>query len=183
MKDITENELDEIENFVKIELEQRLQEKCERLKNEISELEKENFFGLYASSVKEFKLLRGERKLLLKIASHLTELYEKDKIRFKIYFDTPKRFNFKNDVVNGPAGLFFGKKCRKQTNVADLNPNDLKCKLFVQLKKFFNSFKELKPVRSISNDLIEMIDLNPGYRADLICVFCPSNDSNIEALI
>lgn len=183
MKDITENELDEIEAFVKTELDKRLQEKCTRSNTEMSQLDKENFFGLYASSADEFKLLRGERKLLLKIASFLTDLYEKDAEMFKSYCEVPKRFKIKNDVANGPVGLFYGKKRHKQMNYAENDSNVLILQLFAKLKPFFESFENLKPVRSITQDIIKIVDLKDGYRADVICVFCPSNDCGIDALL
>lgn len=183
MKDITENELDEVEIFVKTELEQRLLEKCTRSNTEMSAIEKEHFFGLYASSAGEFKLLRGERKLLMKIASYLTELYAKGDIEFKTYFEIPKRFKFKNDITTGAAGLFYGKKCRKQTSYAEYTPDDLMPHIVAKLKPFFESFKNLKPLRPITQDLVKIVDLKNGYRADVICVFCPSNVCDIEVLL
>lgn len=181
MKDITENDLDGIEHFVKNELLKLLLEKCTRLSTEFSDLDKENFFGLYASSDNEFKLLRGERKLLLKIASHLTELHTKDSDDFKKKFDLPKKFKIgKSEAVETPVGLFYGKKFHKNAKFTELTHPALISLLFAKLKPFLESFTNLKPVRAINKDLIQIID---NCRADIICVFCPSNDCDIEILL
>lgn len=185
MKDITESELDAIENFAKKELDQLLLGKCTRSDTStLSDLDKEHFFGLYASSATEFKLLRGERKLILKIANHLTELFEKGREEFKKNFDVLKRFKLcKNDTVMTPVGLFYGKRFRKYINYAGYTHDELKSVLFAKLKPFFASFTNLKPVYPITENVITIVDLRTGYRADVVCVFCQSNECDIEVLL
>lgn len=182
MKDITEDDLNGIENFVKTELEQLLSEKCQRSNKELTDIDKEYFFGLYASCTNQFKLLRGDRKLLLKVAAHLTEIYDKGNEEFKKCFDVPKKYRIgKNDTIILSCGLFYGQKSRKRG--AHLSQSDLKEQLLLSLQKLFGSYGNIKPVRLIAEDIIKIVDFGTGIRADIICVFCPSNDCNIEALL
>lgn len=77
-KEIGETDIEYIENFVRNELEKRLLEISERKGKQFDECEKEFFFGIYASSISEFKFLRGERIQILAIADILRQFMDKN---------------------------------------------------------------------------------------------------------
>lgn len=88
-----------------------LLEKCARLNKEFADDEKEFFFGMYGDSIKDFKLLRGDRHLITEIAAYVQKLFnEKGRESFAAQFEAPKRYKIgKNGTDNFSCGLFFGK--------------------------------------------------------------------------
>lgn len=93
LRKFSEEDVIYIENFVRNELLNKLLDRCSRLKTTFNDDEKENFFGMYESSVEEFKLVRGDRHLLTEIASHLNKLYEEiGRDLFAQHFEPPAKF-------------------------------------------------------------------------------------------
>lgn len=89
----------------------RLTEKCNEMETEFESDEKEIFFGIYASCPQEFKLVRGDRYLILGIADYLREIFEKNGIEeFAKFLEMPKGFKIdKCDTDKFSAGVFYGK--------------------------------------------------------------------------
>lgn len=184
-REINDADIDFVQNFVKNELLKRIEEKCSMLETKFSDEEKECFFGMYALSINEFKLVMGERRTITKIVKHLIELYEqKGKEQFAKHFELPPKHKFKNtNVENFSCGLFFGEKTVRSKQTKKMGTDDMKQALFLKLKHLFESFSNLKPVRPISNDIIKIINDGTGaVRAEVLCVFCAANDTEIEAL-
>lgn len=183
-KEINEVNINEVEVLVRSEFLQRLLEKCERGRNQFDDNEKEFFFGIYADSIDNSKILRGERLQLIQVANILQSIYqEKGSGGFAQHFDVPKHCKFdKTDLTQLSVGLFYGKRLRKVSNKLALDQNELPAQLFSKLKLFFNTY-ELEQFRPISEELFKIIDLGNGMRADVICVFCAPKDNEDESLM
>lgn len=184
LKKIEEADLDAIEEFVRGELLKLLLNKCSRDNTILGDDEMEFFFGVYAGSTAEFKILRGERKLILYIVAELNEMYDqKGPEGFKTFFEAPSKCKIgKGDTNNFSVGLFFGTTCRKTVKTQH-DPNEMISSLFSKLKPYLESITKIMPVRPISEDIIKIVDFGSGIRADIICVFCTSNDISVDELI
>lgn len=171
-KEIDDEKLDQIEVFVRSELLKRVQEKSERRGKTFEE--KEIFFGMYADSIDEFKILRGERLQLLSIANILRPIFnDKGSDEFAKYFELPKGNKFdKIDMCQLSVGWFYGKKLRKLQQHVDCSAEDLSVDLLPKLKNFFKSF-DLNSVRPINEEIFKVVNIGNSIRADVICVFCP----------
>lgn len=170
-KKICEDDLNYIENFIKNDVELRLIEQCKRTNMVLTECEKVNFFGMYAASVDNFQLHRCERALLMEAVEQLKKFGTNDGKEFRKYFNPPKNYKIsKNDTEMLSVGLFFSNK-QREVGRAVASPDGMKPNLFLKLKPFFESFK-LKPIRQISEDIIEIIELGTELRVNVICVFC-----------
>lgn len=181
-KEIGESDLAYIETFVRNELKKRLLEKCEREKTQFDESEAEFFYGIYAGSIDEFKFLRGERIQILAIANILRDfLTEKGADEFKQKFEPPKNYKIGKDASRLSVGFFYGKKLKQAIMKKDLSPDELLLDLLPKLKRVFDKYN-LKPFRKIDEEIIRIIALETGFRADVLCVFCPMNDCGIESL-
>lgn len=183
-KNITNTDYDFITKFVLNELSLRLAERCQRNNVVMSSHEKELFFGMYADSTDEFKLQRGDLLLIFDIVNGLNEIYaSKGPEEFAKYFTAPKKYKIsKVDTNVFTFGTFFGQKDLHFSKM-HLSTEDLATQFFSKLKTFFSTFEELKMYRSITEDIFKIIDLGSGFRADVICVFCSSNDCDIDALL
>lgn len=183
-KEIGETDIEYIENFVRNELEKRLSEICERNGKQIDECEKEFFFGIYASSVNEFKFLRGERIHILAIADILRKLMEKCGLdAFRKEFEPPKTYKIsKTGTMQSSIGLLYGEKKRQMLAIPykNMDSNALRTDLFPKLKRLFEnlSANQLQP---IDEKIISIVTLDNGFRADVLCVFCPVDVLGIEA--
>lgn len=183
-KNITETDISFVENFVQNELKDLLQQKCDRFGAELDVNEMENIFGMYANCETEFKLMRGDRLLLKEIAEFLNELFTTEGTEaFARHFEVPKRYKMsKSDTEAFSFGTFYSKKQRLRVKI-NLSKDEMITQLYtMKLKPFFETYKNLKPFRVISEDLINIVDLKTGVRADVICVFCSSSDSEIDVL-
>lgn len=147
--------------------------------------EKELFFGMYVDSAKDFKLLRGDRLLILDIVNSLNQFYESNgPEEFAKCFEAPKNYKIsKSDTDVFPFGTFYGKKNRQRTTTIELTPDELASQFFSKLKSFYKPYEELQMYRPIAKDIVNIIHLDNGFRADVVCVFCPANDTDIDALM
>lgn len=184
MKD---EDLEFVEKFVRNELLSQLLNKYERRKAVFTDDDKEHFFGMYVNSVEEFKLMRGDRHLLMEIAAHLNRLYdEKGQKSFAEHFELPPNYKIgKNDTDRFPCGIFYGKKQRSITRkIQHTKDNEqLIDELFSKLAILFESYTNIKVFHSLNKNSIKIVESKNGsVRADVICVFCETNDCETEAL-
>lgn len=171
-KKIETNDLEEFEKFIKIQLHPRLADIYMRKKVEFTEHEKVNFFGIYAASISDFQLHRGERKLLQGASAYIKELETEDPKNFLDRFAPPKKYKInKNNTEVLSVGLFFGTGQHRQPSRI-ITSDGLKADLLPKMKKFFEIFSDLEPLKPINEELIDIIDLNGSFRADVICVYC-----------
>lgn len=181
-KEIGDTDIEYIENFVRNELEKRLTEICERYGKQFDESEKGFFFGIYASSIGEFKFLRGERIQISSIADILRTFMEKNGTdAFKKEFEPPNKFKIgKGGTIQSSVGLVYGEKRCQVISIKNLNPNELCVDLLPKLKRLYEKHG-LSPLQPIDEKVIKIISLENGLRADVVCVCCPANDYGIEA--
>lgn len=169
-KEIGETDIEYIENFVRNELEKRLLEISERKGKQFDECEKEFFFGIYASSISEFKFLRGERIQILAIADILRKFMDKNGVdAFKQEFEPPKTFKISK------AGTIK----RQAIPNKNLDSNELCSDLLPKLKRLCEK-QSSNPLQPIDEKIVNIVTLENGFRADVLCVFCPINDFGIE---
>lgn len=149
---------------------------CERRKGTIDENVREFFFGTYADSIDDFKMLRGERLQILRMGKVLQEILEqKGPNEYAKYFCPPKSFKLdKSEVSVLIVGVFYGKKLREHKKIADCT-EDMSSNLFQKLTLFFKTFK-LNEIRPLSEECIKIVNYGTGIRADVICIFCSIGD-------
>lgn len=147
----------------------------------------EYFFGMFSDNVKDFKIMRGERYLLEEIAEHLNYLHDSlGRAKFNKHFEPPKKYRVSTeDTVHTSVGLFYRKidEHNQQNTRPNFNSDVMTLDLLRKLKVIFTDNGSLNPVRDINADIIEIIDTGNGYRADVICVLCPGNDSVEKCLL
>lgn len=179
---IGEEDIVQFEEFVRNELLQLLLEKCSRMNTEFADDEKEFFFGMYASSIDQFKVLRGERILILSMAQHLRELQKTlGPETFIGYFEVQRKYKMgKADTAVFSIGLFYGKIRRKISKSTPTSTNDMASLVFKKLKSFCASFTQIETVRPIDMDMIKIVDFGSGVRADIICPFCSVNYAMVD---
>lgn len=172
---IKESDIVYVENFVKKELEDRIKERCDQLGTVLEENEKEFLFGMYASSIDEFKFLQGERYQILGAAEVLQNQFaEKGVEEFNKMFEVPKGFKIdKRGTCEFSFGWFYGVKLHKSVHASVFDQSEMQSQLLPKLTQFFQSFK-LQPMQPIGDHTITLVDLGArGLRADVLCVFCP----------
>lgn len=186
---IDDTVIDFVQNFVRNSLQKRLSEKCARWQIELHQNDKEHFFGMFQDCIEEFEIMPGERTILLSIAQFLNKLFEDEGFDdFVDHFRPPSGYRIgKRNTDQFAVGLFFGRKNRQPSKCSQptmFNIEDASSNLFLKLNKFLEPFsKKLHTVRSLKNDIIKITDLKPGFRADVICIFCIGNDSECEPLL
>lgn len=155
---ITEDDITYIENFVKTELELRTLERCAQLGTVLEGNEKEFLFGMYASSIGEFKFLQGESYQILSIVEALQMMYaEKGMDKFAEHFEPPIDFKMDKHETNVFSfGWFYGSKPRKRVHISVLGAQEIQTQLLPKLTQFFHSFK-MKPIQPITKDIITIV--------------------------
>lgn len=183
--EINDEHFVKMEEFVCKELHNRLIDKCNRLNVDLDENDLEYFFGMFTGSLNEFKLMRGEKIQLTETAKSLKDIFfSKEKEAMIKNFVLPKHYKIPaDDTIILSAGLFFGERNRRSSHQSFAQPENMTANLFPKLKSMFESFRALKPVRNIAEDIIKIIPIENGVRADVICVFCVINNTGEECLI
>lgn len=104
---INDENVQDIETFMRGELLDLLQGKCRKMKVEFNEEDMAHFYGLYESNPNNFKLLSGEKKLIKVLAKHLNDIHEADKDM--VSFQMAKCYKIsRKDTYLFPFGLYFG---------------------------------------------------------------------------
>lgn len=165
----------------------KLQDRCRQRKTICDENDKIHFFRIYECDPENFKFVLGDRKLLKAVCRRVNTISENIDSSEKLssYFEVPAGYTIKKiDTDKLSVGLFFGKKVRSRVPVSMLNRNNMASKLFQKVSSLFSSYVSggLVPVRPISDDIIKMVNIGCGIRANVLCVFCVSNDSENELL-
>lgn len=146
----------------------------------------QHFFGNYQGSPQDFQILLGERKLLLAAAREVNRMNEA--LSFGDYlgfFAVPEKYAISNKNSDKfSAGQYFGKKNRIGMAQVRLSNGIMAAQVMAKVQPLFNSFIDsgLIAVRKISQEIVRIVNFGTGTRADIICVFCAMNDTDIEAL-
>lgn len=183
-RNLDDDDIQFIENFIQNDLKEIIVRKCERLECDLKTDDLEHLFGMFVDAEEKFKLMRGDKLLLLEIADYLTQKCNKDGMEsFLRHFELPRRYKIsKTDTATFDFGFFYSKK-RKQRAKTIINQDDLHATCFEKLNKFFQSYINLEPIRPISGDIVKIIDTGSGFRADVICVFCIENENTVDSLL
>lgn len=166
-------------------MEKRLDEKCIRWKTELGSEDKQFFFGMYQDAVPEFEFLMGECDTITEIVKYLLELENTlGLIEFAKFFAVPNEYKIsKSNTSEFTVGRFFGKVYKKSSLSILFDAKDLSSNLFLKLEPVLKQQASiLKIVRPINQNIIKIVPLTSGYRADVICVFCEINDVRNDAL-
>lgn len=168
---ITDADISYIEEFVKHELLKRLAERCLQVGTILDENEIEFMFGMYASSIDEFKFLQGERHQILGIVEELHKMCtEKGKDAIVKYFEVPTDFKIDKQGTNVFSfGWFYGNKPRKRAHQNVISMKDMRLQFLPKLTHFFQSFK-MTPNQPVTDDIFTIVQLENSWRADVCCV-------------
>lgn len=177
---LTDEQIDKVEEFGRNEILDLFKNKCTLNNGQFDCNESKHFVGMYASNSKEFKILMGDRKLLKAATRDLNQIQESRNFEeFISYFTMPENYKIgkgNTDILS--VGLFFGQKLRSSKPKISLTENDMATEVFAKIKPLFQQFvkKSLISVRDITEDVVKIVKFETGIRADIVCVFCPSND-------
>lgn len=189
-KTIDEDDINYVENFMKTDLLQYFaprqqstpktngvdDDDCEEA--DLSEDEKQYFFGIFSSNPSKFVFLRGERKMLNALADHVRSV-EATSVGLK-YFQfnadgTDKMKISWKGTFQSKVGMHFGDKKQlvKQKKVITKNSaEDLKIDLFDKFKKFVHQ-NYSNVVSGLSPGMVEIKMLpDNGIDAKVQCVIC-----------
>lgn len=188
-RNVSDEEIDHVQIFVRNQLVKRLKEECVRRGTEQHTNDGKKNFGIYQDSVEQFEFLMGDRATIREIVHYVSSYYaEHGPKKFAEYFAPPDGYEVsKTDTSVFPAGQFFGKihrnveKLKVASFARSLDTNDLSVDLFKKLKPILEDFAtKVKIVRPINQDIIKVVELSNGFRADVLCVFCLTNDSTVD---
>lgn len=175
-----------MQNFVRTELLNILNDKCIRAKKEFDENDMHHFFGNYQASPQNFQILLGERKLVLAAAREINQMNESQSFAdYLKFFAVPEKYAISNKNTDKfSVGLYFGKKNRIGMAEIPISNEVMATQVFAKVDPVFSKFIDsgLEAVRKITKDIVKIVDFSSGIRADIICVFCAMNDTDIEAL-
>lgn len=126
----------------------------------------------------------GERILLENIFYTVdVEFQDLTEKKFGTYYEMPSNYSIsKKNTDVFSVGLFFGKKTRVPVGL--VNSLKLGDDLFDKVKPLLQKYVAmgLRAVRPISKEIIKVDNSTCTLRAEVICVFCLSNDTEEEVL-
>lgn len=184
---ITEKDIDDVQNFVKNELMQILLDKCKREEATFDEMDKLHFFGVYENEPSKFKFLPGDRKLVNGIVQYLNVIMKKDSQSELKCFQVPNNYKMsRKDTKNLSVGVFFATKNdqpKSSASSAILDDTDIMLcgKLNIILELWRNG--EFSSASQFSKNHIKVVNTGKKIRADIICVFCEENMKKSKKII
>lgn len=191
-KSITNEELDEVQDFVRNELHDLLEAKATALGRALTYEEKEAFFGLFASSPKKFSFL-GERKMIVQMANYVKQKVEvkgtdeiEDNNQLQTeqldtnngglayflpdsYNPSKKRKIMESGIVRTPLGTIFGDRNIQNAARTEHTLEAVKKSLFGGAKQIFDMIGQ----NELSLEMIEVdfVDAK-NITGNVTCVFC-----------
>lgn len=189
-KAVDDDDINHVENFVKSDLIQYFlprQPSAPKTNGidgddcgeaDLSEDEKQYFFGIYSSNPSKFVFLRGERKMLNALRDHVksVEATSMGLEHFQLNADgiDKMKISWKGTFLS-KVGMHFGDKKQRVKNEKLITINsaeDLKMDLFAKYKKFVRqNYKNV--VSDLSPDMVEIKMLpHNGIDAKVQCVIC-----------
>lgn len=181
IKNINDSAINYIENFVQTQLEYRLSEKCNRWKTKLNVEDKKHFFGMYQDAIEEFEIVLGDRETVDTVVQYMNTLFQDHSLEdFSSLFAIPTAYKMsKSNTSKFPVGLFFGKMERRRSDMT-FDADSMKANLFEKLKPILHNYeKKCNKLHAIDEDIIKIVKLDGGYRADIICIFCENHDNEM----
>lgn len=170
-KSIDDRVFAEVEGFVRNELKELLYDEQNA---ECFNAEKRYFFGLFASNIKNFRFMPGEKLQILELVKYVNQILNKD-ASIENQFEAPKKYKISTkDTIRSSVGLIFGRKYSKWSPVLNLNENDItsctpdsKTKLVQQIDNLLLTFG-----LSITEDKISFTNDGRRITATVSCLVC-----------
>lgn len=200
MKCIDDTKIVGIENFVKNELLDLLNERCKQNNIPFNNADKVFFFGCYQSTPEKFKFLPGEIMLINEIAQEVRKVIDRD--GNLDFFKMPKQFIIsRKDTCQLFGCTFYGKRTHKQIlipqmfdvivkpeskNTAEAEsskscPVVLKTHLLSKLKVQFEQRDQgLKEQNYLSESMVEIINDGNRIVAQVQCIFCNKESKTMK---
>lgn len=138
-----------------------------------------HFFGIYDTATDRFRFLPGDidliKELVLNVQENLNNHGEN-------YYSSENHGKITHrDTLQLSVGLFFARKEKTldvvvaQRGTSSVNEQQVKEDLFrSKLKPLLLSAKKLKILHPIQPDIVKIVEKNGKVRAEVLCVFCPS---------
>lgn len=189
---INDDDLKDIENFIRNELYDVFKEKCQQRNVEFNEKDMEHFYGCFQSSTSNFRFLSGEKKLIQVLAEYAKEIHETDKIKNTNSFEMPCNYKFSRKDTNFfPFGLYFGKsesRIKSSKNLIEMadvfelskpeNMKDVICRRLNDMIKTLGIPNE----NLFSNDSVKIINRGNKLQSNITCALCKL-DSKVKTII
>lgn len=189
-KDIDDEDIDSVEKFVKSDLIQYFtphQQSTPKMKeddiescieSELSEDDKQSFFGVYSSNPSKFVFLRGERKMLSALVDHVKSITAGP--------EGSKHFQLNEDGIDkikitwkgsftSKLGMHFGdgkRNSRQKKVVSKKSSVDLKHDLYEKLQVFMQTNYNVLVPNLAPNQVDVKIAPNNVISAKIHCVVC-----------
>lgn len=183
-KDLTEEDIDNIEEYSQTKLIRLLEKSAIDSGNELDENIKKAFFGIYAVSPEEFQFVRGDRKLISKIVDRVKEKIQTDGEYFTPKLPRKRQKLPFTGISESLLGLIYG-DFTEHFKTTNISINDLKEKLFHSAKSVFDSFETEIVNRNshCSTSLtIDMISVSHGEKIQgtVKCIICQKQNAKVS---
>lgn len=182
-KDIDEEDIDCIEVYARTELINLLNKKAEEIAKELDKDLMMAFYGIYGVSPQNFQFVKGDRKLICKLASRVSDKLVENEDYFKEKMLPKKRKFILNNTNESLFGLIYGSSSQRQNMLCDFRQEDAKSKLFEQAKKLFDSHEEEMQIRNCSEFTTDMVDITideNGIKGNVLCAICRKQKTKVH---
>lgn len=192
-KAINGDDIDYVENFVKNEMVKYFSPRqhsdstsnsdadCRDLDADLSEEEKPNFFGIYASNPSQFAFMRGERKMLNALVDHVNSVEAENKSleHFQLKMNGIEKIKISwKGTYQSKIGMHFGEinQYVKRRKVINENSNEeFRNDLFVKFHKFYiQTYRDSDyGASNLNKNMVEIRMVNDSdIETKVQCIFC-----------
>lgn len=186
-KDIVDEDIDYIETYARTDLIDLLNKKARECECELDNDLLAAFFGIYGVCPQSFQIVKGNRKLIFKLAARVGDkLMEHEGFKYFEDKTLPKKRKFiMNNTTESLFGLIYGDFSRrpKVTEFADFRREDMKNKLFDQAKKLFDTYEEEMINRNCPQFTIDMVEINASdnsIKGNVMCAICQKQKTKVS---
>lgn len=188
-KDITEADIDFIENYIKKDLPQIFQSALEEHQLEYTNQQKKCFFGSYVSTITNFRFELGERKTLAAMVKYVKKKVDTPEengglFHFSEVSKITKDKSFERNLISTVFGMVFGHVEKKRvdlTQMVEIKQNELFRKADLIFKNLRDG--ERKPLRDFTSDMVKISIDGDKLKGKVICPYCDVNDPSAEVCL
>lgn len=179
-KDVTENDIKNIEKYVQQDLPETLEAALVENKISYTNKQKSWFFGVFALKPEVFYITSGDLKLITKAIAHVNETIGNnnngiDHFDRKHFCAIKGRISYEQSMCDSVFGLVFGDTRETQNKQKENILAALRQKLFIRAKQIFHNHEtdEILSVRSFTLESVQVkLAQNGQTEGSVECSFC-----------
>lgn len=184
-KDITENDIKNIEKYVQLDLPQTLEAALTESEISYTSKQKSWFFGVFALKPDAFYIPSGDLKLIMKAIGHVNETIGGnnngiDRYNKKHFFAIKDRIAYEQNMCDSVFGLVFGDAREIQSKQKINMLAEHRTKLFFRAKQIFQNHEsdEILSIRAFTLESVHVKFTDNGQTEGIVeCSFCEENSS------